>query len=174
MKTLEERFLEKVEKGSKPDDCWLWMGATLEGYGIMRDVGRQMLKAHRFSYELHKGPIPKGLYVIHSCDVRRCVNPNHIRVGTAWENIQDIPAERRSRIRKKMWASLSPEERAERVANVAKSLTGKKMSKEARANMRAAKLGKPAKLSDEAKARKNASIKRAWASGRYINRGKDV
>ena len=70
---LADRFWEKVNKAN-PDDCWLWSGATRKssGYGAIGDGKRpkSMLYAHRVSWELHNGPIPEGLGVLHKCDVR--------------------------------------------------------------------------------------------------------
>lgn len=48
-----------------------------------------MALAHRLSYELHKGPIPDGLQILHSCDVKNCINPDHLRVGTHSENMAE-------------------------------------------------------------------------------------
>jgi len=77
--------------------CWLWTGHKYRnGYGAIKVFGRMRL-AHRFSYELHKGPIPEGLCILHSCDVRNCVNPEHLRVGTHQENMQE--ASERGRMR---------------------------------------------------------------------------
>lgn len=73
--------------------CWLWTGATDEyGYGqLSRHVNKKRinLKAHRFSYQLHKGPIPDGLKILHSCDTPLCINPAHLRAGTDKENKAD-------------------------------------------------------------------------------------
>jgi hypothetical protein len=92
----EERFWRRVQK---TDGCWLWTGGTYSGgYGFMRGArGRnaQNVSAHRFSYELHKGKIPKGLVVMHSCDNPACVNPNHLSVGTHKENYEDMIAKGR-------------------------------------------------------------------------------
>lgn len=78
--------------------CWLWIGAlSPNGYGVFGGAGS---KAHRRSYEYHKGPIPSGLWVLHSCDNRACVNPSHLRTGTRRDNIDDMVRRRRNRVSK--------------------------------------------------------------------------
>ena len=65
--------------------CWLWQGATTtKGYGSYSSK-----RVHRMSYELFVGAIPTGMYVLHSCDVRLCCNPEHLRLGTAKDNAAD-------------------------------------------------------------------------------------
>lgn len=65
--------------------CWIWMGSKLRaGYGQFRGT-----KAHRVAYQLTKGPIPKKLFACHKCDRPECVNPDHIFIGTAKDNMED-------------------------------------------------------------------------------------
>lgn len=83
--SAQERFESKVVKS---DDCWLWKGnTTSNGYGQFF-VARQALIAHRYSHELHVGPIPAGLEIDHLCNVRACVRPDHLEPVTHAENMR--------------------------------------------------------------------------------------
>ena len=87
---LGERFWQKVFVQS-PDECWEWQGYTNDsGYGQFRCGNGALLRAHRISYEIHKGAIPDGLIILHKCDNPRCVNPDHLSVGTHADNIHDM------------------------------------------------------------------------------------
>jgi HNH endonuclease len=94
---VEDRFMEKVIP--EPNSgCWLWTaGCNNKGYGDF-DVGVREVSAHRFSYELFKGPIPKGMFVCHKCDVPSCVNPEHLFLGDQRANLQD--ASKKGRLKK--------------------------------------------------------------------------
>ena len=84
----KERFWSNV---NKTDTCWLWLGHLQNDYGYFNSDKGTVL-AHRFSWELHNGPIPVGKLVLHNCpngDRRDCVNPKHLKVGTQKENMQD-------------------------------------------------------------------------------------
>lgn len=95
-RSVAERFWESVSKG---ESCWLWVGSgTLGGYGqLAAEDSTTKLYVHRYSWELHFGPIPPGLQVLHRCDVRRCVRPDHLFVGTQLDNIRDMWAKGRAR-----------------------------------------------------------------------------
>ena len=84
-----DRFWARVQKID--GGCWLFAGAVCNRAGhvhIAREDGSRML-AHRYSYELFHGPTPDGLVVRHRCDVGRCVNPDHLLVGTQKQNVHD-------------------------------------------------------------------------------------
>lgn len=80
----------------KADGCWQWLGSKdKDGYGTIKLRGRRVRKAHRLSYELHKGEIPEGMQVCHSCDNPECANPSHLFIGTTQDNKNDSIAKGR-------------------------------------------------------------------------------
>ena len=105
-KSAYERMIAKVEK---TPTCWLFNGAKhSRGYGNVRVIidGKKTCRtAHKISYEHHKGPVPEGMVVRHMCDVRRCINPDHLELGTHQENINDIITRNRGRNQYGPWTS---------------------------------------------------------------------
>lgn len=88
----EVRFWRKVHI---TPGCWLWQGKPDKGgYGVLNVTDGKRMLAHRFSYELHAGPIPEGLHIDHLCKVTMCVNPAHLEAVTPYENWRrsDSPA----------------------------------------------------------------------------------
>jgi len=97
-KTLEERFWEKVDKKSD-SKCWEWTASLRsDGYGqlhYIQDGRRYCLPAHRLSWSIHFKEVPHGKQVLHRCDNPKCVNPNHLFLGTNEDNRQDMVNKKR-------------------------------------------------------------------------------
>lgn len=100
-----DRELDRFKSKYRVDEatgCWLWTASTVpspRGPGFERgqfSIAGKPILAHRASYLMFKGEIPEGLEVCHRCDVPRCVNPDHLFVGTRSDNMQDMLAKGRS------------------------------------------------------------------------------
>lgn len=107
-----KRFLAKVDRRGE-SECWVWTASTNRGYGQFKarrpDGSWTTKSAHKLAYEHFKGPVPKGLFVLHDCpsgDNPACVNPYHLWVGNQKENIEDCI--RKGRFRKPTRGEASP------------------------------------------------------------------
>jgi len=124
--SMKDIILQRCEKNK--NDCWIWNGSmSCNGYGKI-DYKGKTISSHRASYVAFKGEIGKGLYVCHSCDVKHCVNPSHLWLGTCKDNIQDAKVKRRL-----------PDQR------------GRKMSEDAKRKMSEAKIKNPVRYWKEKK-----------------------
>lgn len=125
MSTLSLRFWKRVNKGS-PDECWPWQGpAGNNGYG-KTSVKKRSISAHRAAYQLTYGDIPKGLCVLHRCDVKLCCNPKHLFLGTRKDNSQDCFLKGRTLKGEKHWAVKLTTQNVEQIRNTYKTTTGTK------------------------------------------------
>jgi len=95
--TAKERLLSSVNT-IDPNSCWEWLKRiNLGGYGSIGINGKTCL-AHRISYEIFKDKIPDNMLVCHSCDNRKCINPDHLFLGTYKDNCQDMIKKGRNRL----------------------------------------------------------------------------
>jgi hypothetical protein len=91
------RFYTRTKKNG---ECIEWAGGKNTcGYGMVWWQGRNQL-AHRVAYTLARGPVPAGMFVLHECDNRPCVNPAHLSVGTQQQNVRDAYARGRCLVRR--------------------------------------------------------------------------
>lgn len=97
-----DRFWSHVDKSGS---CWLWVGGcTSNGYGSFT-VKRKFFPAHRWLYQHLHGPVPKGIEICHHCDVKTCVNPEHLFAGTKSDNMRDCAAKGRNAMQRRPWKS---------------------------------------------------------------------
>jgi HNH endonuclease len=90
---VKDRFWDKVDRRSDME-CWRWLASfSTDGYGQISETlnseERRSLSAHRVSFTLCKGDIPDDMEIMHSCDHKWCVNPNHLSLGTRAENARE-------------------------------------------------------------------------------------
>lgn len=94
-KLIEKRLLDNI-KITLGDECWNWVGTVFRNSGRASIcIGKRYL-AYRISYIIFKGEIERNLYVLHTCDNVRCINPEHLFLGTAQDNSDDMIAKGRS------------------------------------------------------------------------------
>ncbi len=120
----EKYFWEKVKK---TDSCWIWIANVTHGYGHFsygRNKKQKQDRAHRFSWVLKNGPIPDDLCVLHHCDNRLCVNPDHLFLGTRRDNADDMLAKERSARGEKHPAAILSEETVKQIKEAIKTRQG--------------------------------------------------
>lgn len=98
----KESLKDRLERNYIPEPnsgCWLWLASDHPGgYGQVWDLDeKRPTLAHRASYKVFVGPIPEGLQVLHKCDTRLCINPDHLFLGSQQDNLLDMTIKGRGR-----------------------------------------------------------------------------
>ena len=93
--------LQRLSTIDPDTGCWNWTSSTRNNYGRLivgsrTDGTRKSVSAHRLSYETFVGTIPDGMVVCHKCDNPKCINPDHLFVGTRQDNVDDREAKNRN------------------------------------------------------------------------------
>lgn len=86
-----------------PSGCIEWQSTTRNGYGRLMigsrtDKSRKSVSAHRLAYEIYIGEIPDGMFVCHTCDNPKCINTNHLFIGTRQDNVDDREKKQRNKL----------------------------------------------------------------------------
>ena len=120
--TLAEAFWRFLTPGD-PSVCWLWQGPLDEdGYGRFMFQATPY-QAHRVSFLLHKGEIPKRMFILHQCDNPPCANPAHLRLGTPADNNLDMVQKRRHHHGEKHYKAKLNDEKVRRILALASNHT---------------------------------------------------
>lgn len=95
----KQKYVQRFQKNViKKEGCWCWKGSIHKtGYAPFKSYGGKNGTAHRASWIIYKGEIPKDKYVLHKCDNRQCVNPEHLFLGTAKDNAEDRQEKKRGK-----------------------------------------------------------------------------
>lgn len=118
--TPKDRLLYYTNVPEDPNACWIWQAhKNPAGYGdfYIEDV---RYSAHRTSYEVFNGPIPKGVHVLHRCDNPSCVSPRHLFLGDAKVNSDDKRKKWRHIYGKKQWRAKLTDEKVRQIRELAK------------------------------------------------------
>ncbi len=119
---LFTRFKKRFEKTVvKKEGCWDWKGCQHHsGYVPFKEIHRKNGLAHRASWIIYRGEIPEGMLVCHTCDNKRCTNPDHLFLGSHKENTQDMHSKGRGNIGKKNNKTVLTEEQVIEIRNLLK------------------------------------------------------
>ena len=113
-KRFADRFWNATDRTG---ECWLWMkGCRSNGYGLTWHNGKPV-SVHRIAWVLTYGPIPEGMFVCHTCDVRHCINPEHLFLGTHLDNMADRSIKGRTARYNKPHVQVDPAEVKRRYVN---------------------------------------------------------
>jgi hypothetical protein len=95
--TMRLRFLSFCDKIDGENGCWLWNGKVPEGRYPNFMLWRRSKQSNRVAWILFVGPIPRGMSVLHHCDIKKCANPKHLWLGDHEDNMRDMHQKKRDR-----------------------------------------------------------------------------